>query len=565
MTDREGPPVLFEPLYYAERLQIVNPAGDTGVLTLWTPRRTAQRILRAMPGDLLDPGASRIAVVSNFYGDGMHQMLCNLLYNPQIRHLVAVGNDRNLPTCSQIEAFLTDGLEDTVLLGTRVWRIKGTERVFPVLDGFDPEPLRRRLSFRYLGGFDNDGGGRDLPEYLDALPRHDPEPESGRVVVHLPQPVTEDYRYRPSAVGAHQVVRKRPLDGWVELVTRAVRFGHPVELRSGPRLELLNTVAVITEPEEEPAEVLSRYGFSLEAFRAYQAEMLDPVLPEGLSYTYGNRIRGYVRAGYADGSFWHRASLIRGGRIRDALCQRSGCGPVDALTSVVRTLRQNPESRHAFISLWDTGQDLGDGDHRAGASAPCLVTIFFRRSAGRLTLTATYRAHNLLTAWLQNVYGLMAVQRFVCDRLGTPPGPLTVISHSLGVDPRSPRYEVARNLAGTWNGDEDVDRETGSRHLREDPSGHFVVTVDRSGVEGGEIVAEHRYGGLLVKQYRGRTAAAIESQIIADMAVSLVSHALWLGRELRSKEAQLPRRPAEAGGIPGGAGCAGTQRPGETR
>src|SRR5205823_3726546 len=84
--------------------------------------------------------------------------------------------------------------------------------------------------------------------------------------------------------------------------------------------------------------------------------------------------------------------------------------------------------------------------------------------------------------------------------------------------------------------DEDIDRHTGQHSLREDPNGYFVVTVDE---DEGEVVAEHRYGGLLVKQYRADRAIKIEREVIGDMAVSLPSHALWLGRELMAKEEML--------------------------
>ena len=87
---------------------------------------------------------------------------------------------------------------------------------------------------------------------------------------------------------------------------------------------------------------------------------------------------------------------------------------LDTLQTRSRRLRANPETRDAYISLWDTAYDL-PGEH----SHPCLVTLFFRRSQGALTLTATYRAHNLLTAWLLNVYGLMAIQRHVAEAVGT--------------------------------------------------------------------------------------------------------------------------------------------------
>ena len=58
-------------------------------------------------------------------------------------------------------------------------------------------------------------------------------------------------------------------------------------------------------------------------------------------------------------------------------------------------------------------------------------------------------------------------------------------------------------------------------------------------LERGVIVAEHRFGGMLVKRYEAERAVTIEREVAADMAVSVVSHAMWLGRELTAKEQLL--------------------------
>ena len=58
-------------------------------------------------------------------------------------------------------------------------------------------------------------------------------------------------------------------------------------------------------------------------------------------------------------------------------------------------------------------------------------------------------------------------------------------------------------------------------------------------MERGRIVVEHRFGGVLLKRYEAERAASIEHEVSADMAVSLVSHALWLGRELTRCEQAL--------------------------
>src|SRR3712207_3819361 len=106
----------FEALHHADRLRIVNPEGDVGLITLWSPLRTVERKLEAIDPELLSPQRSRIAVMANLYGDGMYAMFCNLLFNPQVRHLVAAGTDLGLPTVDELRAFLERGVEETELL-----------------------------------------------------------------------------------------------------------------------------------------------------------------------------------------------------------------------------------------------------------------------------------------------------------------------------------------------------------------------------------------------------------------------------------------------------------------
>jgi thymidylate synthase len=520
----------FEPLYFGDRLHVVNPEGDVGLVVLWTPLAAATRRLEQLAPGLVSDAGSRVAVVANLYGDGLLAMFCNLLHNPQLRHLIAVGQDLGLPTCEEIQAFLDGGLETTQVLGATVHRIKGTSRTFPVLDGFDAERLRSSLTFRHFGKLSEPSLDRALGDYLAKLPQRPPGWTADRVVVELPMSIGSDYRFRPSHVAAHQVVRSSVLGCWNELVTRVVRFGRPVELANGPRLELLNAHTVITDPAEESAAVLAEAGYALEDLRTYQASMFAACLPEDVSYTYGNRLGGFFE-------------LVPTDPERPATR--------NTLAAVVAELRGDPESRRAYISLWDNTTDL-PADGKPRASTPCLTTLFFRLSEGRLHLTTTYRAHNLLVAWVRNVYGLIAIQRYVAEAAGLSVGSISVISESLTIDPRNSRYETARQIADAWNTDENYDHERRSHSLREDPNGYFRVSVD---AQEHELVAEHCFQGLVLKQYRGPTAAKIERQIIADMAVSLPSHALWLGRELMTKENAL--RALGHTGIAGRGGAPG--------
>jgi hypothetical protein len=497
----------FEAKYYADKLRIVNPAGDVGLITLWSSMPTVVKKLQAEAPAVLDAGSSRVAVMANLYGDGMLQMFCNLLLNPQVRHLVAFGQRLDQPTCDEIEAFLQRGLEDAVLLGRPVKRIPGTDRVFQEVPGFDEDRLRAR-TFHYLGGLSSTGLADRLQERLRSLPRCDDPGE--RLEVEIPAVDASAFRFAPSEPAGHEVIRRRPLECWRELVVRAMRFGRPTAVGDGIRLELLNAKVVITEPVEEPADRLAKAGFSAEAFSEYQRKILDPVVPENVAYTYGNRLRSYFR---------------------------DPDGNPDALATAIRALCATPGTRRAYISLWDTATDLPSGS-LDNAATPCLTTLFFRHDGERLHLTATYRSHNLLTAWLQNVYGLIAIQRHIAEGVGMELGTITVVSHALGINPESPRFPLAQGIAEAWDNDDDRDPETDKYVLREDPNGHFEVSLDR---DRGLIVAEHRFGGLVLKRYEGRRAVEIERQVAADMAVSVVSHAMWLGRELTRHE-QLLRK-----------------------
>lgn len=489
----------FEALHFADRLRVVNPEGDVGLVTLWSPWEAVERKLREVDAAILDPARSRVAAIGSLYGDGMYAMLCNLLHNPQVRHLIALGTQAGPSTTADLEVFFARGVEEGELLGRRVRRVPGTGRVFPADDAFDVERLRAGVGFHHLGRLSEPGLPDALRALLADLPRADPSsaPTAPRISVALD---TGEGRQQPSDVLGHAVSRRRPLDVWEELMVRTVRFGRTADVGGGEqRLELLNVKAVIREPEDDAPAALAAFGVHAEELRAYQQQILDGTPPDGVAYTYGHRLRTHTG---------------------------------DALEEAVALLAREPATRRAYVALWDNRVDLRAAPD--GPATPCLTTIWLRiAEGGALTLTATYRAHNLLTAWLLNAYGLMAVQRHVADALGggVRCGPITIVSHALGIDPQSSRFALARDVESRWMRDDDVDRAAGKSAMREDPNGYFVVSRD-----GGDLVAEHRYEGLLVKSYRAARAETIMHEVAADQAVSLISHALWLGGELRRHE-----------------------------
>ena len=487
----------FVPLYYGDRMQVVNPAGDVGVVTLWSKTDAAFDVFNGTGVDL-SPETSRIAVFANLYGNGLPHMLRNLLHNPQIRHIVVCG--KNLSGSREwLLNFFREGLEEVSFLGTSAFRIIGTDRI---IDGeIRREHFARAPELIVFGDISSNETKAGVKAYFDRLeeasveefPRVDPP--------GIPEPTVT--RFPAEALG-QMIIRSTPDEAWRELIFRLYRFGHrnTVSKSSGPetRVELLNVHVVVENPQEESEEVLARSGFNLAKFRGYQERILDPVKPPDLGYTYG----------------W----LLRTG-MEDI--------PVDSVEIIAERLAKEPESRHAFATLWNNRRHLP-----SGKGCPCFVSLFFRKFEDRLTMTATFRAHNAMDAWLENFYGLTAIQRFVADRAGLRVGSISVISHSISLDPSA--LDRAKRIADEKTTDVVWDPETGKLGPRFDPNGTFTVTFDKVTWE---LVVEHSFQGMKLGEYRGKTSEEVELQLSRDCALSIISHALYLGRELARKEMEM--------------------------
>ncbi|MBF0284228.1 MAG: DUF4346 domain-containing protein [Magnetococcales bacterium] len=498
----------FQPLHHADRLERINPLGDVGVATLWTPPAVVRSRLEQAGVDCF-PETSRIAVLGTLYGNGLPELLRNLLYNPQISTLVIHGKDLS-GSRRELTQFFAAGLEETIFLGVPMFRIVGTTRTLD--GGVTPTMFGGGLRLIDLDEDPRSKTPEGLRFFFAQLPPPPPV-QAPRLAIPL-APIPETAWF-PSEPRDHGVLRDSPLEAWKELLFRLLRFGRPVALKKGARVELLNVHITLPHPREDAPEALEANGFSVARLRGYQEEILRAELPPEQFYTYGHRMRGHFRT--PDG------------------------GVLDGLSAISERLREDPESRHGYLALWDTGRDLAPGSQ----GHPCLVSLYFRRFEERLDLTATFRTHNALDGWLRNVYGLMAIQRLVAGGAGMVPGAVSTFSHSMTLDPQGLGLERAKAVAASRRPDGVDHPETGRRTFRPDPRGHFVLTIDP---EAGELAAQLMHDGQPLTTYRGRSAEEVEKQLVRDEAVSDIAHALYLGRELARQEALLKKRRAEGGG-----------------
>jgi len=479
----ESKPLEFKPLHFADKLHIVNPRGRLGVLTLWSRIDFVIGKLKEMGVDL-DPATSKIAVIGNLYGNGIPHLLRNLLYNPQVRDLVICGANRS-NSQEDLIAFFENGLEEVVSLGETVTRIKDTRKIIDNL--VQPEMFVEKPRVSIAGDIHDEVSRKNLCKLICNFQPGEPLSRE-RIDVELPEVNVSHY---PSEPRNCNIVADSPLAAWRELIFRLVRFGHLVHLRKGDRQELQNVRAVIRNPKLDDEAQLREFGFSLEEILQYQKDMLYGPLPEDHSYTYGNRIREYY--GF------------------------------DSLDKFAERLRANPQDRDCYLALWDSNIDIDADD------APCLASLFFRVYDEKLTLTACYRTHNALDAWLKNIYGLMSAQQIVADKANLEIGPLSVISHSISIDPS--KYDAAIRITNSKGFE-----------LEMDPNGQFMVTVD---LDAAEIVVQHiSDDGFVLHEYRSAKAERIQHELARDCAISDINHAMYIGRQLAEAEQHLHKKPA---------------------
>lgn len=468
----------FIPLHFANKLITINNKGFTGIVTLWSDIKWVASKLEEAGIDL-SPNTSPIAVMGNLYGNGLPELLRNLLYNPQINNIIISGKDRS-GSSAELTNFFEKGIEEVEFLGEKKSRIIGTDRIID--DMVLPGLYNPTLNIHNAGDPASEEFAGRIREIFNKIKTSDQENRQ-RKEVPLP---TARIRQYPSTPRNHNIISEDPLKAWIELIFRLSRFGRLIHLRKGDRQELQNVRVVVEKPSFISSEKLQRFGLDCQKLTDYYNDFLNTELPPDTSYTYGNRIGAYF------------------GR--------------NTLEDCINNLQLDDEDRKSYISLWDSSVDTA-----SKSGHPCLVSIFFRKFEDKLTLTAVFRTHNSLDAWLKNFYGLMKVQNTVCEKLKMKPGAITIISHSISIDPR--RIDVAESIAA---------QKTFS--LTEDPNGNFLIEVID-----GEIVLRQFFQGIQVDEYRGTNPVKLQHEIARNCAVSDISHAIYLGRMLERAFSSLKR------------------------
>jgi thymidylate synthase len=476
------------PIFSRGNLTLGNFQSNVGICTMWTRRDIVERIV---PKD-------KYAVIGNLYTvQGINTMIKNVLANPLIRYIILFGDDRTGSGDALLKLMErgvskngripeSNGFVDTSIPSESLEKFRSCVRV---------------LDMRAHGSKASDSAGNALNSEINGLGRLPPFSEP----VVLQEEKSTAKSLATGKVGF--LIDDRSLShAWLTLVDNVMKFGETNDTAYGMRQrEILDSMVVLELGDShdgggESGEFLGLMDWlnlKHEDLEKYRKNFFGKDKPDGLSYTYGERLFGY-----------------------------GGEGGFDQIANAVEKLKSASYSRRGIAVTWDVCKDK-DSDN-----PPCLTQITWRLQHGRLHQTAVFRSHDIFGAWPLNAYALRSLQKDFASELGVPSGDLVIVSNSAHV------YE------GDWEKAERILKENYSGRNLEfvpDKKGYFVVSLENvSGGEGTrkEIVVQHRLNDGRKSDYafRGKTANSIYRMILNENLISKLDHAAYIGKELARAE-----------------------------
>jgi len=209
------------------------------------------------------------------------------------------------------------------------------------------------------------------------------------------------------------------------ILSDLLEYGHEVGSRNGRVKELLNTQIVLTDPTRREVLSLNRKAnvFAQIAETLWvisgrnDIKWLGAYLPRAADYSDDEEV---WRAGYGP-----RIRKWGGWPHQD----KGGAVGLDQLRYVVDTLRADPLSRQAVISIWDPTVDTTPGKDKA-----CNTFLQFQSRGGALHLTATVRSNDAMWGWSGiNAFEWSTLQEMVASLLGIRVGELVFNIGSLHI------------------------------------------------------------------------------------------------------------------------------------
>lgn len=445
------------PVYFKDQLIVGNPESSVSICALWTIKELVAQNLNK----------ESFAVCGQLYSkEGIRYLFRNILANPRIRFLILCGNDQSGSGKALLETF---------------------EK------GVSPDPKIPREVFEVLLKnvriIDKRGEAKseEIKKIIEGLEQKsefwtEPQVFEEEMLLQTVAFPTDPSVFKPR----HPTVAAC----WPWILKHIMRFGVEKKTDYGVKeKEILNLAAVIYNEDPKNLGFAPYFTFTAEEFAKYAPQILNPEPIEGVSYTYGERLRNY-----------HGIDQIKEG--------------------IIEKLKESINSRRTVACTWDVEKDI---KHQ---QPPCINLVQGLVQNNLFHMTVYIRSNDMFKAWPQNALALRQLQGIIAQEIKTELGGLTTISASAHIYEQD--FEKANEIIKKYGS---------ALSCVWDPRGNFVIGLDK---EKKEIIASHcSPDGVKIAEYRGKTAQEIYHQLDSDLAVSQISHAFDLGEELYKAEVAL--------------------------
>jgi thymidylate synthase len=441
------------------------------------------------------------ALVGSLYSrQGVSVIIRNLALNPSIRRLYLWGfgplsnTQYGLAGRSVLDAVWKNGIEEGGI-------VKGTHlKIEKELDVATVEKIRSSVELVDVSTLSfQDMEQRMASDKVDATAYMDSHA--------FPDPVQEAVDTFPSETVGFAVHGRGLMDAWLRAIERIMRYGTVKGSQYGMRQRELIGLSWIfgnEDPaainlsiaEEWPQELRELVGATSRAITEYQAQLLSPELPDGMSYTYGNRL--FAHAG--------------------------GSRPINQIEELIITqLKSSPDARRTAVTTLIPEIDT------TSKEPPCLTHVQALQSRGELHLMATFRSHDMFKAAVANAAGLRVLQQRIANAIELPLGKLMITSNSAHI--YEPDWEPAKKLMQCtyWERTASLAFDPATQA---DPRGMVVLRVD------GDLIKASVNGpdGTNLLELEANSGKALVMKLAQLDLFSRSDHWLDIGMEIQKAE-----------------------------
>ncbi len=473
-----------------------------------------------------------LAIASNFYTPaGLEGMVRNILANPHIRYVIMFGEEyaskkgsdtkTALTSANAIRAFFEKGIDDER-------RVIGFETSVHFDKNIPTElinKVREKVELIDLNAKMPDASLKDKINEANKLMKQSlKEPFMSEALTFGFEKPDETFPYEGGPLIVHG---SNIPDSWIKMIYMINRYGRKNLMNANTDRwikEINNMVVVIHEPQDMDLSVNPfLVPLTIEKIKAYQSEILSPLLPEGKAYTYGNKLRAYTVPSkpikelintdeYKDYEFG------KGNWIDANVKYLGDFAEVDQISDIIEVLKRDPYSKASVAITWHVQDEL----MRKHKSSPCLVLIQAMVQDEKLNLTVFFRSHDMTQGWPENAYGCAAIQKEISEGINVEPGIITIISGSAQI--YSHYYEQVKEVINKYYKFDDSFN---------DPRGNYIIEVNDD-----LIIVKHMHPetNKVIDMFEGRTAKNVYSKIAIKGTSINPAHLMYLGSELGKAE-----------------------------